>query len=49
MKYELSDDEARFIEKYRDLLPEYQAALEEQAKILFDLQTRIIKELIHQD
>lgn len=48
MKYELSEAEIQFIEKYRDLLPEYQIALEEQAKVLFDLQTRILKELIHQ-
>ena len=49
MKYDLSEEEVQFIEKYRDLLPEFQAALDEQAKILFDLQTKVVKELISQN
>lgn len=45
-KYELSEDEAHLIEKYRDLLPEFQAALDKQIDVLFDLQTRIAKEML---
>lgn len=44
--YELSEEEVQFIEKYRDLLPEFQAALDKQAKVLFALQTEIVKEMI---
>lgn len=46
MKCELSEEEVQFIEKYRDLLPEFQTALDKQAKVLFDLQTEIVKEMI---
>lgn len=46
MKYELSEQEIQHIEKYRELLDEYQKALDENMQTLFDLQTRIIKELI---
>jgi hypothetical protein len=44
MKYELTEKEAQYIEKYRDLLPEFQEALEKHAQTLFELQTRIVKE-----
>ena len=46
MKYELSEQEIQHIEKYRDLLPEFQEALDKQAEVLFDLQTQIMKEAI---
>ena len=46
MKYELSAEEVQHIERYRELLPEFQAALDSQMKILFDLQTTIVKEVI---
>lgn len=46
MKYELSAEEIQFIERYRDLLPEFQAALDSQMKSLFDLQASIVKEMI---
>lgn len=46
MLYELSQEEIQHIERYRDLTEEFQKALDEQAKILFDLQTNIFKELI---
>jgi hypothetical protein len=48
MKYELSENEIQLVEKYRDLLPEFQKALENQAHILFELQTSIVKELLNQ-
>ena len=44
MQYELSTEEIRHIEKYRDLLPEFQAALDKQLQTLFELQTQIMKE-----
>lgn len=34
MQYELSDQEIQHIEKYRDLLPEFQKALDKQADVL---------------
>lgn len=46
MKYELSTEEIQHIERYRELLPEFQAALDSQMKVLFDLQTTIVKEAI---
>ena len=46
MKYELSEAEVRHIEKYRDLLPEFQEALNKHAQALFELQTSIVKELL---
>lgn len=46
MLYELSQEEIQHIERYRDLTEEFQKALDAQAKILFDLQTNIFKELI---
>lgn len=46
MKYELSEAEAQLVEQYRNLLPEFQAALDSQLKVLFDLQTNIVKEII---
>lgn len=49
VKYELSEEEVQFIEMYRDLHPEFQAALEKQAKILFELQIEIVKELTSDD
>lgn len=48
MKYELSEDEVLLVEKYRDLLPEFQEALNKQAQSLFELQTSIAKELFCQ-
>lgn len=44
MQYELSAEEIRHIEKYRDLLPEFQTALDKQLQTLFELQTQIMKE-----
>ena len=44
MQYELSADEVQHSEKYRDLLPEFQAALDKQLHTLFELQTQIMKE-----
>lgn len=46
MQYELSEQEVQFIEKYRDLLPEFQKALDKQATVLFELQTQLMKETI---
>lgn len=46
MQYELSKQEIQHIEKYRDLLPEFQNALDNQMKTLFELQTKIIHESI---
>lgn len=46
MKYELDEKEAQFVEKLRNLLPEFQAALDAQADTLFELQTKIFKELL---
>lgn len=46
MKYELSTEEIRHIERYRDLTEEFQAALDSQMQVLFDLQTSIVKEMI---
>lgn len=48
MNYELNEKEAQIVEKFRDLLPEFQTALGEQVKVLLDLQSKIIKELISQ-
>lgn len=48
MQYDLSAEEARHIEKYRDLLPEFQTALNKQLnkqlQALFELQTQIMQE-----
>lgn len=48
MKYELSTEEIRHIERYRDLLPEFQEALDKQMQALFELQRRILKDAITQ-
>lgn len=37
MKYELSAEEFEHIEKYRDLLPEYRKAADENIKTLFSV------------
>lgn len=42
MKYELSAEEIEHIEQYRNLLPEFQVALDSQMKALFDLQASIV-------
>lgn len=44
MQYELSAEEIQHIEKYRDLLSEFQTALDKQMQALFELQTQIMKE-----
>lgn len=44
MSCDLTAEEYAHIEKYRDLLPEFQAALDKQMQTLFDLQTQIMKE-----
>lgn len=44
MKYELSENEIQLVQNYRDLLPEFQEALEKHAQIRFELQTRIVRE-----
>lgn len=46
MRIEVSGNEALLLEKYRDLLPEFQDALSEQLSVLSSLQTRIMKEAI---
>ena len=48
MKYELSSEEIRHIERYRDLLPEFQETLDKQIDALFDLQTRVVKEMLQE-
>lgn len=44
MKYELSEDEIRLVEKYRNLSPEFQAALIKQMQVLYDLQIVLVAE-----
>lgn len=44
MKYELSAEEIQHIERYRDLLPEFQSTLDKQMQGLFELQTQLMKE-----
>ena len=44
MLCELSEQEARHLERYRDLLPEFQEALDKEIKVLFELQTQLMKE-----
>lgn len=46
MKYELSAEEVQHIERYRDLLPEFQEALDKQLQVLFELQRQIVKEAL---
>lgn len=46
MKYELSEEEIQHIENFRNLLPEFQKALDANLQSLFDLQTDIVKEAI---
>ena len=46
MKYELSAEEIQHIERYRDLLPEFQEALDKQFQVLFELQRQIVKEAL---
>ena len=46
MKCELSSEEAQHIERYRDLLPEFQKALDKQLNALFELQRQILKETL---
>ena len=46
MKYELSEKEIQHIERYRDLLPEFQDALDKQLQTLFELQGQIVKEVL---
>lgn len=46
MKYELVEEEIQHIEKFRNLLPEFQKALDANLQALFDLQTEIVKEAI---
>lgn len=44
MKYELSTDESQLIEEYRNLNPEFKAALKKQMKVLYDLQIVLVAE-----
>ena len=44
MKYELSEEEIQHIERFRDLFPEFQAALDKQMTVHFELQKQIRKE-----
>lgn len=46
MKYELSAEEIQHIDRYRDLLPEFQEALDKQLQALFELQKQIVKEVL---
>ena len=45
MQYDLTEHEVQHIERYRDLLPEFQSALDKQMQTLFELQTQIAKEI----
>jgi len=45
MMYDLSEQEIKHIEKYRDLTEEFQAALDEQAEALYRLQRRLFVEM----
>lgn len=47
MKYEISKEEMQHIERYRDLLPEFQAASDKQLEALFELQKQIIKDAVN--
>lgn len=49
MKYELSAEEIQHIERYRDLLPEFQEALDKQLQVLFELQRQLVKEALEAD
>ena len=46
MKYELSAEEIQHIERYRDLLPEFQETLDKQLQVLFELQRQLIKDAL---
>lgn len=46
MMYDLSEQEIRHIEKYRDLTEEFQETLDEQAEVLFRLQRRLFVEMV---
>lgn len=46
MKYELSAEEIQHIERYRDLLPEFQEALDKQLQALSELQRQVVKEVL---
>ena len=46
MMCELSKQETQHIEKYRDLRPEFQKALDREMKVLFELQTTLMKETL---
>lgn len=49
MKYDLSKDESAMVEAYRNLLPEFQGNALKHLESLFDLQTKIFKELLNND
>ena len=44
MQYELSTQEIQHIERYRDLLPEFQTVLDAYLHSCFELQTRILRD-----
>lgn len=48
LKFDLSKEEVQHIEKYRDLLPEFQQAADSNLQTLFELQTTIIKQAIEE-
>lgn len=44
MQYELSIQEVQHIERYRDLLPEFQSVLDTHLQSYFELQTQLLKD-----
>lgn len=46
--YELSQEEINHIEKYRDLLDDFQKAADANMQTLFELQTTTVKQLLGQ-
>ncbi|WP_159459803.1 hypothetical protein [Scatolibacter rhodanostii] len=46
MKYELSEDEVKFLSLYQELLDEYKLTAKENLESLHELQTRTMKSLL---
>lgn len=49
MQYDLTKKEAKLLERYRALTEDFQRAADAQIKTLWELQTKIIKELISEE
>lgn len=47
MQYDLTPQEIKHIENYRNLFPEFQKTLDKQMKALHDLQIGIVKQSIN--